>query len=304
MDLRLKCNGRGAPHASRAFAKTSAGLLIGVMGLGAGCNFGPRYKSIAEETLYADDPVHTLLIENDVGDVTVLADASATEFRAELRKVGKGRSPADAEEALSEIEITFAPSADDPDVLEASVWHPRSRRGKQYQVDWVITTPADISLSLVNDVGEIDVAGIGYGATIRNDVGDITAKEIGGGLTITSDVGDVRASASGPIEIKSDVGDVRVEALDAGAEVITVRTDVGDALVILPRQWAGLIDTDSDIGGSSVRTSGVPLRVFRHRSGRFEGEMGEDGGGSLLIRTDIGDARVRVSSDETSREMH
>lgn len=285
------------PRIVRLAKPVAVGASLAALLSMGGCVFGPRVKSIQTETLYTDAQVSVLYVQNDVGDITIIADPSATVLRAEITKIGKGRTQAQADEALSELEITFGPRAGEEGVIEASVWHPKQRNGKQYAVDWIITTPANVSLELFNDVGEIEVEGIGYGASITNDVGEITAYNISGGLTIYNDVGDIHASATGPIDLKVDVGDVRLRVLDAGSETILVRTDIGDVTVNLPVGWEGHIDTDTDIGGSSVRGHTSSLHVYYDRRGRFEGDLGE-GTSTLKIRTDIGDARVRIEDND------
>ena len=56
---------------------------------------------------------------------------------------------------------------------------------------------------------------------------------------------------------------------------------------------------------ANARVGGEPLYVYRERRGRFEGRLGEGGVGSLIVRTDVGDARVRLSSEQAYRSrMH
>jgi hypothetical protein len=286
-----------APRFSKRARIVAVGAsLAAILGMG-GCVFGPRVKSVQNDTLYSAEPASMLVVENNVGDVTIVADPGATEFRAEITKIGRGRTHQQADTALSEIQVNFGPRAGEPDVIEATVWHPKPRHGKQYAVEWVITAPADLGLKLNNDVGDVEVEGFGYGASIQNDVGDVRAMGISGGLTVSNDVGDVRASATGDIDIKSDVGDVRLRVLDAGSESILVRTDVGDAHVVLPVGWEGRIDSSTDIGGASVRGHLSSLRVYRDKRGRFEGDVG-DGSATLTIRTDVGNARVRIDDND------
>ncbi len=295
------------PASRRRFAATSAGsiLVAGAPLLLAGCGWGPKFRVSEDDSFLGAADCRVLLIENDVGDIQVLADPDAYEIRAEVVKTGLGRSMTQAEDALHEIDIEFSPDPRDGSVFNAIVHHPKRRHGKAYEVDWTITAPPHLTIQLTNDVGDVDVDGFQEGVEIKNDVGDVVVYGSSGGLTITNDVGDVTAEGSGEIWVRTDVGDVVVEVLEVTNADITARSDVGDAVVYLPRGWEGEITAETDVGGVSVRPGGEPLRIYRDRRGIFNGVMGDAEHAHLNVRTDVGSARVRVErgSERESDEV-
>ena len=264
-----------------------------------GCVFsiGPRVNAKADDNFFVPRSGSMLIVENNVGEIEVIADPSATELRAEVTRIGKGRTIKAAHEALDAIDVVFRPRPSNPDVFEAVVHHPKPRRGKQYKVNWAIWAPPDMAVEITNDVGDIEIDGFGHGLVLTNDVGDVLIHSVAGGVTASIDVGHVEVYASGPIDVQTDVGDVEVTVIDEGADPVKIKTDVGDAWVSVPSSWRGSVKGVTDVGRTRVRSLGEPVRVHRHRKHHFEGAIG-DGAGVIDLRTDVGNATVKVRKGE------
>jgi len=275
-----------------------AGASLAVAG---GCmTSSPKYKSEADQSLTAPATASALRIDNDVGDIEVVAVAGATEVRAEVLKRGKGRTPQEADQALSEIIVTLAPDPRSPGTLLGTVDHPRRRsswgsNSRQYEVEWRITAPAHMALDITNDVGEITLRDFTAGARVHSDVGDVHADNILGGLFVRSDVGSINASASGDIEARSDVGDITVIALPGEPGSITLAGDVGEITLSLPDSWEGEVNASTDVGSLSRGLDSFRSEGRQTRSS-LRGTVGSGAPGRVNITTDVGDVRVRHTS--------
>ena len=78
--------------------------------LGTGCMMAPKpFRVTDTTTLRVDaDGLSRFELSGRVGDIEVTGDAEATEVVAEVTKIGKGTTIAQAQEALEEIEVTLA----------------------------------------------------------------------------------------------------------------------------------------------------------------------------------------------------
>ena len=135
----------------------AAGALLAAMGTGCGSASKPFHLS-ETTTLRADaDDLDRFELRGRVGDITVIGDPEATQVVAEVTKVGRGTTIAEAQTALEEIEVSLTSRDGVNDVIKAEVHHPRTSYTRAWEVDWKVTAPPDIALKLRAGVGDLVV---------------------------------------------------------------------------------------------------------------------------------------------------
>ncbi|HKQ48174.1 MAG TPA: DUF4097 family beta strand repeat-containing protein [Phycisphaerae bacterium] len=291
-------------------------LALGSVALVAtGC--GTPFKTQEQLTLTAPASAEKLIVENNIGDVTIRADAQAKEVSAVITKIGRGATLKEAEKALAELEVTLA--MDDTGALRATVDHPRATSFRQHEVVWAITTPPTTEVRVTTDIGDATVNGIHKDVAIKTDIGDarvscdpaassaVTISTGVGdvhvsdarGLTAKTDVGDIHASAGGPIQLDSDVGDVVLHLKPATSERVRIESDVGDVCLYLDPGQQGKLTATTDVGSVRVALDGVTMREFRHRDHFAVAQLGESATPSIDIFTDVGDVTIKSQPADT-----
>ena len=267
----------------------------------AGCGFNAysTNEQVTEIINFSNlGTYHKLIVDNKVGDITIIADSSASGITAEIIKIGKGSTPENAQESLESIELILAPVSDEPGVFVCTSEFPRKWAGHSYAIDWRITAPADLALDLLSDVGDITAAGFLDGAAGRTDVGDITFKDIMGGVDLRTDVGDITVSSAGIIICSTDVGDISVTVLedDYNADYkINLSSDVGDIKVSFPSDYRGLLNASTDVGDIDTDFHGIPTHSIISRSRRdkyLKAELNNASSPALEMHADVGDVDV------------
>ncbi len=279
-----------------------AALLAGCASAG-GCN-SARFTSERSTRLTAAAE-SSLRIENQVGDVRVVADPTASEVTMELTLIGKGSTQARAEEALAEITYAVQDPAGDTGVT-ATAKHPTNGggwHGKQWEVRWVVTAPPGVKIEISDDVGDVTVVGFERGASVSTDVGDVRVMGVLGGVTVKTDVGDALVNAAGPVEVVTQVGDVNLELIGESAS-IRAESDVGDVHVVVPTAWSGSVSGGSDVGGVSTSIPGLSARREEHGSGsKVSGTIGAGGATArATLKADVGS--ITIEQREVKRVMN
>lgn len=269
------------------------GGLLALVTLLSGCfSHSLGFKSTASESLSAATPGQRLTIRNEVGRVTLLADASASGVTVEVEKVGKGSSQAEADKALGEIVVSLAPHPSQQGTLEGSVSHPHGMRRRGYEVNWVVTAPPSVALYVVTDVGQIDAQGFTAGGQFKSDVGEIKVAGFEGAVDARNDVGDIRVSTTGPVTIRSDVGDVVAHAKGDESHSITIQTDVGAVTLHIEPQWTGKLRASTDVGAITLAALPDVREVERNRH-RIVAEVGAGASQAQIdITTEVGSVTI------------
>lgn len=244
----------------------------------------------------------SLRIENQVGDIKVVADPAATQVTLELTLIGKGSTQAKAEEALNEIVYTVTDPPGDTGVT-AVAKHPTNSgwNNKQWEVRWVVTAPPTVKIDVDDAVGKVTVVGFERGASVSTDVGDVRVSGVMGGVNVRVDVGDAVVNAQGPATVITNVGDVSVEMIGEPAEV-RAEADVGDVHLVVSPAWSGKVTGGSDVG--SVRTSvpGLSARSAEYGSGsKVSGVIGA-GVANATLKADVGS--ITIEQREVQRVMN
>ncbi|MBL8746701.1 MAG: DUF4097 family beta strand repeat protein [Phycisphaerae bacterium] len=255
---------------------------------------GGEHKFEARDRMTLTEPAgaRKIILHNQVGNVHLTAEPSATEITATAFLIGRGRHQSDADQALAEINVTLDPSRTDPTIIEARADAPNRSRRRSHSVEWRITAPPNIEIEVHNDVGDIEVAGFVGRTTIESNVGDITAIGMTQGLTVVNDVGRVDARAAGPVSIKTNVGDADLYLIEGPLGEVSITTKVGEIALALPQHWTGALRADTHTGDVNLSLAGMPLKLTKDRDHRAEGTIGE-GGPSVVLSADVGDIEIR-----------
>lgn len=309
LDLPSEPNPFPRPHRRQmGMALSLTALLL------AGC--GTPFATRDHLTLSTARPTHKLIVDNSVGRVTVNAEHSATEVRAEIIKVGKGCSQHEADQAVDEIEVTLAAATDDDGVVRAEAKHPHGNGIRNYEVEWKITAPPDVDIDVTNDVGDLRITGFQKNISLTNDVGDafvisdpadeassgsvrvttgvgdIHARRACTGFTARTGVGDIIAMAGGPVDVQTDVGDVSLKLLPTTAEKVRVSTDVGDVHLYLAPAQEGSILADCDVGDIRLSIDDARIKRLRERRRHCSAQLGESQTPAIDLTSDVGDIHI------------
>lgn len=295
---------------SRSFAVLTAIGSLGVLATGCGTPF----KTQEQLMLTAPASAEKLIVENNIGDVTIEADAHVKEVSAVVTKIGRGATAQEADKALAELEVSLAMD-DSAGALRASVEHPRATNFRQHEVIWRITTPPATEVRITTAIGDATVSGIRKDVAVKTDigdarvscdpaassavtistgVGDVHVSDSTRGLTAKTDVGDIHASAGGPVQLDTDVGEVVLHLKPATSERVRIESDVGDVCVYLDPGQQGKLTAMTDVGSVRIALDGVTMREFRHREHVAVAQLGESATPAIDIFTDVGDVTIKT----------
>jgi hypothetical protein len=281
-----------ASRCARMLRPASLAVLAPLLAIAGGCT--KPHRAHDHISLTSDAPGERLLVKNHVGDVRIIADPSATTIRAEITRVGRGTSPAEAQRAREEITVDLAASKDEPGAVLARARHPHSGHTRDYEVDWRITAPPNIAVRVVCDIGDVTVKSIARPVEIKTDIGDTHVYDARAGLIVTVDVGDIHASAAGVIRLRSDVGDVRLRVLPDAAGAVTASSDVGDIVADLPVSRRGLLSATTGVGDVRIRLENVLMNKYHQRNNFVTAELGGDAEPPIEFSSDVGDVVIRT----------
>lgn len=294
----------------RSIAVLAALGSLGVLVTGCGTPF----KSQEEFTLKAPASAGRLIVENNIGDVTIQSDAQAKEVSAVITKIGRGATAKEADKALAELEVSLAMD-DSAGALRAKVDHPRATSFRQHEVIWRITAPPETEVRVTTSIGDAIVNGIRKDVAIKTDigdahvccdpagssavtistgVGDVHVFDSTRGLTAKTDVGDIHATCGGPVNLDCDVGEVVLHLKPATTERVRIESDVGDVCLYLDPVQQGKLTATTDVGSVRIALDGVTMREFRHREHLAVAQLGDSATPAIDIFIDVGDVTIKT----------
>lgn len=131
---------------------------------------------------------------------------------------------------------------------------------------YVVTVPKDLKLTLEGTSGDLTVADLPGGATVRTTSGSIEAHRIGGDLTVQSTSGDVDARdlTASKVKVNATSGSVDLR-FSAAPTTVEAETSSGDVTVEVPdgtETYRVLTDTSSGDESTEVRTDPDATRTI------------------------------------------
>jgi hypothetical protein len=212
-----------------------------------------------ERTFDVSTPAR-LSVDVNVGDVIVQAGDGA-QIRISVTKHAWGSDRQQAQEYLDDLDVQIRQTASGEIEIETDMPSRLRSIGRTPRVDLEITAPRNTSLSLVVNVGNLEVTGIEGAFDIESNVGDVTLR-------------DVRFTDDSQI-----------------------RSDVGNVYLRLPADSAFTFSAESNVGNIDVNFPIQNERSEKRVVGeRLEGEIGESPTVDVELRTNTGNIQIRKGS--------
>lgn len=251
------------------------GLAVGgvaLIGLGAAIGLGWWWPSTAQATGRVGEPVRTVEIANDSGDVAVrAADVDRTTVRQRF-SYSWGEPERGYHYSGGTLVLDGCGSWCSVD-YEVTV--PRGTRvtgsvdSGELRLRGVATVDVDA------DSGDVSISGVTGRATVQADSGDVELRDIGGRISVDASSGSVTATGvRKPVDAQLSSGDLTVRLAEPG----DVRAEVssGDIQVTVPRGHYH-VEGDTSSGDRAIDVRRDP--DSQHR---------------LALRTSSGDVTVRT----------
>lgn len=180
------------------------------------------------------------------GQVRVTGEENlhAVEYEATRHAVASSR-PA-ARERSSRISVDL--SRDGSEIVM------RTDGGRNTGADYEVRVPADASVEVEAEAGDVEVSGVSGDVYVAAGAGDVAVRETGGSVSIEAPRGDVEIAEvgtdTGQVEAEVGAGDLELRDLVVGT--LKASVEVGDA--IISGRFSGS-------GGISVGTGDVIVQV-------------------------------------------
>lgn len=228
--------------------------------------------TVDESKAYASEGVTSLQVQNDAGDVSVLS-AEGDEIIVKATKTAWDKTQAEAEKALEKVkyQVTKRGSAL---VIVYEFEKTRLTQNQSDTVDFVITVPSEMQVSVDSSFGSIDLTGTQGDADLNSAFGDISMDNVDGALNVTTQSGRVTANS-----------------VNAGNKDISL--DSGFGSLVLEKVIARKLQVESNSGGielNDVRASSEMLL------GTQFGDVSFENGSAAELTVTIDSGKVSLTS--------
>lgn len=210
--------------------------------------------------LTSSDPI-TLVVDGNVGDVTIVGEAGVEEITVQITRKGKGLTKDQARAALDGIEVTVEQDG------ERSIVQVKGTEGsegfnilKSGEADLRITVPTRLNVEAETNVGNIEVRNIETVNILKLQV-DVGSIDFDGVL-----------GPDGKHEMTVNVGDIDLHLQAGSGFQLDADIDVGD------------FHDKTRYGNFSTRGDGPS----DHAEGRYSWENEADGNATLTLTVDVG----------------
>jgi DUF4097 and DUF4098 domain-containing protein YvlB len=180
----------------------AAGLLVLAI---AAASHGEEGRASRHQNFHATGTIRSLEIENVTGNVRVAAGAG---FSADVEVSTQAPTDAAARKALDDTQVTFENHDGELTLVTREPGSRITRHGKGWSIHidrddrvriearYVVTVPAEISLSIHSVNGNIDVSGVTGPSQLETVNGSVSAAGVKRDLRVRSVNGAVRASCA------------------------------------------------------------------------------------------------------------
>jgi len=252
--------------------------LAAVIVLSAGSAYGARaVVNSQQEFKVGAHP--TIVVDSSAGGVEFSAGPAG------LVRIDMERQ-AESEDIARKLDVQLK---QDGNTIRVHFSHKNSGWHDNASVNFKISAPADSKLEVSTGGGGVAARGFSGGIKVETGGGGIEIDGGGGNINLRSGGGGIEVRhISGTVDVSTGGGSVRVEGTLSGKN--RVETGGGSIHVAVPASSRLAVDASTG-GGSAHNDFGLPSDGERH-SGRFRGNIGDGGGGSLDIRTGGGSIRL------------
>ncbi len=186
-----------------------------------------RISATATESKdYPSTGVTSLDVQNDAGQVHITG-GKVSQITVEAEKTAWGINEAEADKALEKLKYTVKQQGDvlviKYDVNESQIVN------KPDTINFVITVPTDMVVSVKDQFGEIELTGTVGDAKLESSFGDVSVENLKGALNVTTQSGRVTAKSidagTKEVSLESGFGTLSLEKITAGD--LKVRSESG-----------------------------------------------------------------------------
>lgn len=253
------------------------------------------YYSFSESFVAAE--VQAIAIDGAVGNVQVLK-GNGDNITLEV-KVSYGDRNRKTD--VSEEELRNTVIIENNSTLEIST----KKQGflddlRVKSIDYFITVPKAIDITIENNIGETKVIGIEGRLDITSNIGDVIVDGIKGEVSIANNLGDTEAyNIEGNFKGKNDAGSIIAENISGNADIICRLGKIeaenikGDALI-------------ENNSGTTVYTSEAVISSKVHITnnlGEVVLNLNEKQEGYFDIKTDLGDISTELFENDVQGEI-
>jgi DUF4097 and DUF4098 domain-containing protein YvlB len=248
-----------------------------------------------EETFAVDGPA-VVDLTSDYGDVTVTG-SEGDEVEVVARLILWGEDEEDARRQV-DVQMTQRGNRIAIRVVRSDRVYVGFASTRGSRVDFEIRVPAETSLKLLTDHGDLIVDGVTGAMELGTDFGGIEVEEVSGRVDAKSDSGDITligVSDGGDIEAETDFGALVLQ--DITAESLIAHSDGGD-IQVENVTLDGALDLETNFGSVTVQDAEAERIQTHSDSGDIQVEDATLDG-ALDLETNFGDVTangVRASS--------
>lgn len=193
-------------------------------------------------------------------EIVGVSDADSV-FIEGVRRVGS-ESIADAEEHLNKLQVNISDLSSE--ILVETI-QPKESRGRNYVVEYEITLPKDLELSVGNVNGNIFITTIENNVAVSNVNGNIDVTEIVGSTSVNLVNGNINSRVTLPV--------------DGRIELATVN---GNLSVAIPQNTSA--GFSANLTNGTIRTSNLEFVETERTPRSLRGRLG-DGQGTITLST-------------------
>jgi hypothetical protein len=248
---------------------TNSGAVPGIPGI---TNQPTTYTKQSQQTLQITS-LTQLQIHNQIGNVTVAADPSATNATVTTIKKVKAASSDDANKEFNNISIQVQPPTAPTSVLTINATAPGTGNlfgNHNDSVDINITLPASAitSASAANSSTTSSTQSTAFTLNVTNSVGNISANGLKGIFQLKDDIGDINMqqatlfdsthvlTGTGNVTFNGDLNTVPLS--NSSTPRYKIQSETGNINATLPADTNVILDANTNYGSI---TSDFPIKV-------------------------------------------
>jgi hypothetical protein len=245
-------------------------LLAGGLSLlmaAVGFNFTGYASSSTETRHFAVSTNPTLVINNDTGNIHVLAGGTGSEMTIQATKHGASSSD------VNNLQIRYNQSSAD-NTITVNVDRPGGFNFfNSPSVDFEVTMPSTAELQLKTNTGGIDVTGVSGQMSLTSNTGSVTARDgtLGAGSMLVSNTGSITFNGSINPSGTYQFG-----------------TNTGSVNVTLPGNASFHVDATTDTGSITSSFPGVTVQHPNFTGAEAHSDVGSSPQATVILRTNTG----------------
>lgn len=229
-----------------------------------------RVSATATESKdYSSEGITSLEVQNDAGDVHITG-GDVSQVTVEASKTAWGMDEAGANAALKDLKYTVKKNGNA--LVVTFEQNPRQQvKNKLDTIDFVITVPQEIGVTVKVQFGKIDLSGTEGDANLDSAFGDITVDNVKGKLIVSTESGGVVTKSisadSKEISLRSGFGNLTLEKITSSD--LKVESESG-AIELNDVRTSGDVDLHTKFGDVNFEKGSASKLTITTESGKVE----------------------------------